>query len=96
MVASERQMEAILRRVLVPVEPSPQFVTRLRGRLVRFQGRSAASGWTLALAGFGLILLVAAWMGLALRLVLAFVGIFGLLGPRRAAQARRVRARAAG
>jgi len=80
-------MERMLRRVLAPVEPSPQFVTRLRGRLVHVQGRDGASVWTLVVVGVGLILVVAAWLGLALRLVLAFVGIFGLLGNRRSTRA---------
>lgn len=87
MVFSERQLEGLLRGVLVPVEPSPQFVTRLRGRLVHVQGRDGPSVWMLAAVGVGLMLLAAAWMGLALRLVLAVVGIFGLLGNRRAARA---------
>ena len=93
MVSSDMQLEGMLRRVLVPVEPSPQFVTRLRGRLVRVQGRDGPSAWTLALAGFGMILVIAAWTGLALRLVLAFIGIFGLLGKR---STRRTGTRAAG
>jgi len=87
MVSSEEQLERMLRRVLVPVEPSPHFVTRLRGRLVHVQGSGGASVWTLVVVGVGLILLVATWMGLALRLLLAFVGIFGLLGNRRSARA---------
>lgn len=94
MVASEEQMERMLRRVLVPVEPNPQFVTRLRARLVRVQGRDGRNLWTLALVGFGLILLAATWMGLALRLVLALVGIFGLLGRRPTSATRRAGAQA--
>jgi hypothetical protein len=87
MVSSEEQLEGMLRRVLVPVEPSPQFVTRLHGRLVLVQGRGGADVWTLVVVGVGLVLLVAAWLGFALRLVLAFVGIFGWLGNRRSARA---------
>jgi hypothetical protein len=79
---SEQQFEGMLRRVMVPVEPSPQFVTRLRGRLVHVRG-GGPSAWTLVAVGVGLILVAATWMGLALRLALALVGIFGLLGNRR-------------
>jgi hydrogenase/urease accessory protein HupE len=84
---SEQQLEGMLRRVLVPVEPSPQFVTRLRGRLVHLRGGDGPSVWTLVAIGVGLILVIATWMGLALRMALALVGIFGLLGNRRTTRA---------
>ncbi len=87
MASNEEQLERMLRRALVPVEPRPQFVTRLRGRLVHVQGSGGASVWTLVAVGAGLVLLAAAWMGLALRLILAFVGIFSLLGNRRSSGA---------
>ena len=87
MFSSEEQLERMLRRALAPVEPSPQFVTRLRGRLVHVQGRDGANVWTLVVVGVGVILLAAAWLGLALRLVLALVGILGLLGQRRSTRA---------
>jgi len=93
MVASERQLEGLLRRALAPVEPRPQFVRRLRGKLVHVQGGGGADVWTLVVVGVGLILLVGAWIGLALRLVLALVGILGLVGQRRS---RRPSTRVAG
>jgi hypothetical protein len=83
MVSSEKHLEGMLRRVLAPVEPSPQFVRRLRGRLVRVQGGGGPNIWTLVVVGVGLILMVGAWVGLALRLMLALVGILGLLSQRR-------------
>jgi hypothetical protein len=87
MVSSEKQLEGILRKVLAPVEPSPQFVGRLRGKLVHVQGRSGGDVWTLVVVGVGLVLLAAAWLGLALRLVLALAGILGLMGHRRSTRA---------
>jgi hypothetical protein len=87
MVSDEEQLERMLRRVLAPVEPRPQFVTRLRGRLVHVQGSGGASVWTLVAVGVGLVLMAAAWMGLALRLILALVGILGLIGRRLSTRA---------
>ena len=87
MAFSEKQLEGMLRQVLVPVEPSPQFVKRLQGRLVHVRGSDDPNVWTLVVVGVGLMLVAAAWMGLALRLALALVGVLGLLGQRRTARA---------
>lgn len=84
MAFSEEQIEGWLQRVLIPVEPSPQFVNRLRGRLVHVRGERGANLWTLVVVGVGLMLIAAAWMGLALRLVLALIGVIGVYSHRRA------------
>jgi len=83
MAFSEEQLEGMLRQVLIPVEPSPQFVKRLQGRLVHVRGGGGPTIWTLVVVGVGLMLVAAAWMGLALRLVLALIGMLGLLGQRK-------------
>jgi len=87
MAFSEEQLEGMLRRVMIPVEPNPQFVVRLRGRLVHVRGGDGPTLWTMVAIGVGLMLVVAAWMGLALRLILALVGAIGLLSQRRRAAA---------
>jgi len=87
MAFSEEQLEGMLRRVMIPVEPNPQFVVRLRGRLVHVRGGNGPNLWTMVAIGVGLMLVAAAWMGLALRLILALAGVFGLLSQRRPARA---------
>ena len=87
MAFSEEQLEGMLRRVIIPVEPNPQFVVRLRGRLVHVRGGNGPNLWTMVAIGVGLMLVAAAWMGLALRLILALAGVFGLLSQRRSARA---------
>jgi hypothetical protein len=84
MMFSEEQLEGMLRQVLIPVEPSPQFVKRLQGRLVHVRGGGGTNVWTLVVIGVGLMLVAAAWMGLALRMILALIGMLGLLGQRKA------------
>ena len=84
MAFSEEQIEGWLQRVLIPVEPSPQFINRLRGRLVHVRGERGVNLWTMVVLGVGLMLVVAAWMGLALRLMLALIGAIGLYSQRRA------------
>jgi len=86
MMFSEEQLEGMLRQVLIPVEPSPQFVKRLQGRLVHVGGGGGTTVWTLVVIGVGLMLVAAAWMGLALRMILALIGMIGLLGQRKAAR----------
>ena len=83
MASSEEQIEGWLQQVLIPVEPSPQFINRLRGRLVHVRGESGVHIWTLVAVGVGLMLVVAAWMGLALRLILALIGAIGVYSQRR-------------
>ena len=87
MAFSEEQLEGMLRRVMIPVEPNPQFVVRLRGRLVHVGGGDGPDLWTMVAVGVGLMLMAAAWMGLALRLILALAGVLGLLRQRRSARA---------
>jgi hypothetical protein len=87
MAFSEEQLEGMLRQVLIPVEPSPQFVKRLQGRLVHVRGSGGPNLWTLVVVGVGLMLMAAAWMGFALRLILALIGVLGMLGQRRTARA---------
>jgi hypothetical protein len=83
MAFSEEQIEGWLKRVLIPVEPSPQFIRRLRGRLVHVRGERGINVWTIVVLGVGAMLVAAAWMGLALRLLLALIGVIGVLSQRR-------------
>jgi hypothetical protein len=76
-------LEAWLGQVLVPVEPAERFVTRLRGRLVELRGARPTRGWTLLLAGLGLAIGAAIWLGAAVRLILALLAIGGLIERRR-------------
>jgi hypothetical protein len=87
MAFSEEQIEGMLRRVMIPVEPNPHFVLRLRGRLVHVRGGSGPDVWTMVAIGVGLMLVAAAWMRLALRVFLALVGALGVLSQRRSARA---------
>lgn len=73
------EIEALLREVLVPIEPSPRFVRRLKARLVRYQGEGTSRIWA-AVGGVvvGVIVVMAAF-GLALRLFLGLLSAIGLL-----------------
>ena len=79
---SQQQLEQLLQATLVPVEPNPQFLHRLRARLVYFQ-QHGPSGWVLVAAAGTILVLVGATFAVGLRMVLIAVGIAGLLTARR-------------
>lgn len=72
-IGSNRQLESLLARGLVPIEPSEEFVRRLRARLVRYRGDGLSPGWAVALSLSVVALIFFASFGLALRLLLALV-----------------------
>jgi hypothetical protein len=78
-----RKIESWLERSLVPVEPSPAFVSELRGRLVVLRGSRMPSPWMVVLALSALLIIIVTWFGLGLRLVLALLGLIGLVERRR-------------
>ena len=77
------ELEAWLGQVMVPVEPRERFARRLRARLIELRGARPARGWVTLLAGVGVVLAAAIWMGAAVRLILAVLTIFGVLANRR-------------
>lgn len=83
-----KQLEGWLSRVLVPVEPSPRFVRRLRARLVMYRGRHFPPLW-FGVAALASILLIA--VGLLTSLIRILVIISGGLASRRRARQGEVR-----
>ena len=78
-----KKIEAWLERSLVPVEPSPSFVSELRGRLVVLRGGRMPSPWIVILVLSALLIIIVTWFGLGMRLVLALLGLIGLVERRR-------------
>ena len=78
-----KKIEAWLERSLVPVEPSPGFVRELRGRLVLLRGSRMPSPLIVVLALSALLIILVTWFGLGMRLVLALLGLIGLVERRR-------------
>jgi len=82
-VISRQEIESLLRQALVPVEPSRQFVRRLRARLVRYEGSSTSTLWAIV-AGLAIALVVIiAGFSVALRLFLGILTLVGLLERRQ-------------
>lgn len=79
---SQQQLEQLLRTTFVPVEPSPQFLHRLRARLVTLR-QHGPSKWTLVAAAGTILVLVGATFAVGLRILLLAIGIVGLLTARR-------------
>lgn len=78
-----KQLEEWLARVLVPVEPSPRFVGRLRARLVTYQGKRFPTVWFVAAAGAVLLVVIASVLEQAVRLVVALAAIVGAASQQR-------------
>jgi hypothetical protein len=78
------ELEALLERVLVPVEPSARFAQRLKARLVTLRGAEPGESWVL-LAGLLLAVVAAvAWLSVAIRLALGVLALLGIVqGSRR-------------
>jgi len=74
-----RQLEAWLRHTMTPVEPSARFIRRLRAGLVSYQGTSLMMEWKVIAAIVTLILVTAASLGLALRIILAILSVLGII-----------------
>ena len=80
---SKNRMEELLSDIFVPVEPSVQFVRRLRARLVTYSGEGPFSGWMIVGVIATAILLAVTSVGLIIRILLAWVSLIGLLSHRR-------------
>lgn len=74
-----RQLETWLRSALTPVEPSARFIRKLRAGLVSYQGTGLVLEWKIIAAIVALILVTAASLGLALRIILAILGMLGII-----------------
>jgi hypothetical protein len=74
-----RQLEAWLRNAMTPVEPSARFIRRLRAGLVSYQGTGLMTEWKVIGAVVTVILVTAASLGLALRIILAILGVLGII-----------------
>ncbi len=76
---SRRQIEDWLEKALVPVEPSPAFVRHLRARLIQIEGDRLLSPWMLIVVMAAVIVMIATWFGVAVRLVLGLLSLIGLV-----------------
>jgi len=76
-------LEVLLGRVMVPVEPEERFATRLRARLIELRGARPARGWVTLAAVVGLGVAAAIWLGTAMRLVIAGMTILSFVASRR-------------
>ncbi|MBN2554392.1 MAG: hypothetical protein JXA97_00510 [Anaerolineales bacterium] len=70
-------LEALLANVLVPVEPSLKFTKRLRARLVNYRGGRPFSGWTAIVVVASVVLMAAGMIGMAVRIISAWVHLVG-------------------
>ena len=80
---NKKRMEELLSDIFVPVEPSVQFVQRLRARLVTYSGEGPFSGWMIVVVIATAILLAVTSVGLIIRILLAWVSLIGLFSHRR-------------
>ncbi len=78
-----KRIEQLLQDSLVPVEPNSSFVTDLRARLVTVKGDQALSPWMLVLLLASILIFIASALGFILRVVLALLGLIGLMERRR-------------
>jgi len=76
-MVSNEQLENILKNVLTPVEPSGEFINRLRARLVRISEDRFPSLWLGVAAVAGASLVVLASLGMALRVLLTLLTLIG-------------------
>jgi hypothetical protein len=74
-----RQLELWLQKALTPVEPSTRFIRKLRVGLVSYQGSGLILEWKVITAVIALILVTAASLGVALRIILAVLGLLGIV-----------------
>ncbi len=79
----KKQLEAWLAQVLVPVEPNPRFLRRLRARLVIYQGRGLFSGWMMVVVLATALLLAITMLGLLIRLLLGWLNLIGMIGRKK-------------
>ncbi len=80
---NRKRIEELLEKSLVPVEPSPSFVSDLRARLVTIRGGQILSPWVLVLILASIVIFVASALGFAIRILLGLLGLVGLMERRR-------------
>ena len=78
-----KQIEELLEQSLVPIEPSPSFVSDLRARLVTVRGDQVLSPWILVLLLASIVIFVASALGFVIRIILGLLGLVGLMERRR-------------
>jgi hypothetical protein len=78
-----KRIEQLLQESLVPIEPNSSFVSDLRARLVTVKGDQALSPWMLLLLLASIVIFIASALGFILRVVLALLGLVGLMERRR-------------
>jgi hypothetical protein len=78
-----KRIEQLLEDSLIPVEPSTSFVSDLRARLVTVRGGQVLSPWMLILILASVVIFIASALGLVLRVLLALLGLVGLMERRR-------------
>jgi hypothetical protein len=76
-------IERMLGEILIPVSPSDTFLKRLRARLVVYQGGNPLNPWTIVVVLATMILVLVAGLGLFMRVIIGWIGLFGLLEQRR-------------
>lgn len=77
-----KELEDRLAQILVPVEPNPRFLKRLRARLVIYQGGGLFSGWMIVVVLATALLLAITALGLLIRLILGWLNLLGLIGQK--------------
>lgn len=77
-----KTLEAKLESVLVPIEPSEKFIGKLQARLIRLRGTGGFSPWMAVVVLATAVLLLATWLSLTLRMVLALLGLLGVASRR--------------
>ena len=78
-----KRIEQLLEDSLIPIEPSTSFVSDLRARLVTVRGGQVLSPWMLILVLASAVIFIASALGLVLRVLLALLGLVGLMERRR-------------
>ncbi|OGT27790.1 MAG: hypothetical protein A2Z17_00180 [Gammaproteobacteria bacterium RBG_16_66_13] len=76
-------IETLLERVLVPVEPSGQFAQRLKARLVTLSGAGPGEGWVILAGVLVAVVVLVAWLGVALRVALGILALLGIVQSSR-------------
>lgn len=86
---STKDLERLLAETLVPVEPDVQFIRRLRARLVDYRGEGVSTGWAVVIGLAISALFMVLSIGFALRLLMALLGLMGILNQRKASRQER-------
>jgi len=80
---NRKRIEQLLEESLIPVEPSQSFVSDLRARLVTVKGDQLLSPWMIVLILASIVIFIASALGIALRVLLALLGLVGIMERQR-------------